>query len=100
MENITGFHLWQSFTTVVKLTENMRHLQDTLYGGISNRLRTGDQTMLDFEILNSRYLDPSNPQAEIHKEFINKRKIIATFPIAVQGNSSRHSITWLSACEI
>ncbi len=57
VNNITGFHLWQSFKTVVKLTENMRHVHDPCYGDILKRLRIGDQTQHDFEVLNTRYLE-------------------------------------------
>ncbi len=100
INSITGFHIWQSFTTVVKLTENMRHSHDPSYGEILQRLRTGDQTIEDFKVLNSRYLDPFDPKADVHKQFNIQREGVYSFPIAVQGNKSRHSINWLSACEI
>ncbi len=64
------------------------------------RLTIAHQTQHDFTVLNSRFLDPSKPTGEMHEQLRNQRKSVSSFPITVQGNSSKHSINWLSSSEI
>ncbi len=67
-EKITSFHLWRTFDAVVKLEENMRHRNDPDYGKLLSRLRVGQHTWEDFQTLNKRYIDTSNPLSQIHSE--------------------------------
>ena len=97
----TAFQIWRSFNFVIRLNTNMRHRKDPEYGELLSRLRLGNHTEQDFKILNSRYLDPHNPNDEIHMQFqTNQEQGTIDFPIACEGNASRNSINWIALSEM
>ena len=78
----------------------MRNKQDKEYGQILSRLRVGKHTWPDFEKLNTKYVDPSNPTDAIYAEFQKfAESNELSFPISCQGNAIRNAIYWLSVCE-
>ena len=73
-QNITAFQLWRNFKIISSLNENMRHCQDPEYGKFLQRLRLGEHTENDIEVLNSRYLNPRTPNDKIHRDFEQKKR--------------------------
>ena len=99
--NTNAFQLWRTFDVVIRLDQNMRHANDPSYGCLLKRLRLGEQTAEDFSTLNSRYLDPLKQNDVVHKQFKRAQELGAIdFPIACQGNSSRHAINWIAIAEL
>ena len=47
-------HLWRGLFTVVELHTNMRQRNDTTYSEVLNRIRTGDRTTEDIQLLRTR----------------------------------------------
>ncbi len=100
-DQVTGFHLWRTFEIVVKLTENMRHSRDPKYGSLLRRLRVRNQTCNDFSTLNTMLIDRNDPLSNVHEELarVQERENVIC-PLSSQGNTSRHSINWLSMKEL
>ncbi len=99
-DQITGFHSWRTFQTVVKLTENMRHSRDPKYGSLLRRPRVGNQTWNDFLTLHTRFIDRNDPLSNVREELARvQEKGNVMCLVASQENTSRHSINWLSMKE-
>ena len=86
-----AFDLWRSFNTVIELTQNIRNNNDIMYGKILERLRIGQQTKEDFEILNQRLISRNLNDENFRKNFCSFQS-----PFACQVNKTRHSLNWKS----
>lgn len=62
----TPFHLWKDFFNMFELLENKRQSRDPEYAAILNRIRTGDQTKKDIEILSSRIVTTEDVSKLLH----------------------------------
>ncbi len=65
------------------------------------RLRLNNQTWNDFDTWNTRFIDRNDPLSPVNEELENvQEEENVIFPVACQGNNSRHSINWLSMKEL
>lgn len=81
------------------LDENKRQ-NDPAYGKILKRLRLGQLTAEDANVLNSRVWHPQDSSSQVNKDLLRALELSqCTFPIAVHSNENRHAMNWIMLSE-
>ncbi len=81
------------------LDENKRQ-NDPAYGKILKRLRLGQLTAEDANVLNSRVWHPQDSSSQVKKDLLRAlERPHCTFPIAVHSNENRHAMNWIMLSE-